>query len=125
MHRITIVPYLCRRLQNSEEQEAVRRHSDARRPSCVVCQVRAAYSRHGRLGVTVSVGHGHGRHPAGGRRSGHPSAAQRIFVARFAVRVPIRYTIVASAVPRGRVAAALGGLSVPAAAAEQHSVPHR
>lgn len=123
--RITIVPYLCRRLQNIEEQEAVRRHPDARRPSRVVCQVRAADSRHGRLGVTLPVGHGHGRRPAGGRRSGHPSAAQRIFVAWFAVRVPVRYPIVATAVPRGRVSAALGVLSVPAAAAEQHSVPRR
>lgn len=114
--------YLCRRLQNREEQEAVRRHSDARRTGRVGGQIRAAGGWNGRLGVAVPVGHGHGGQPAGGRRSDHSSAAQGIVVARIAVRLSVRHAIVATAIPRGRFAAAFSGVTVPATAAEQHTV---
>lgn len=111
-----------RRLQNCEEQEGVRRHSDARRTGRVGGQIRAAHSRNGRLGVAVPVGHG--RQPAAGRRSDHPSASQGIVVARLAVHLSVRHAIVATAIPRRRrrFAAAFSGVTVPATAAEQHAV---
>jgi len=111
---------LVRRLQNSEEQEGVRRHSDARRTGRVGGQIRAADSWNGRLGVTVPVGHG--RQPAAGRRSDHPSASQGIVVARLSVHLSVRHAIVATAIPRRRFAAAFSGVTVPATAAEQHTV---
>lgn len=119
IHRVLI---LVRRLQNCEEQEGVRRHSDARRTGRVGGQIRAADSWYGRLGVAVPVGHGHGRQPAGGRRSDHPSAAQGIVVARLAVHLSVRHAIVATAIPRRRSATAFSGVTVPSTAAEQHTV---
>jgi len=113
------------RLQDSEEQEAVRRHPDARWSGRVGSQVRATDSWYGRLGVTIPVGHGHDRHQATGYRSGHSSATQGIVVAWFSVRVPVRHPIVTIAIPRGRVVVAFSSISVPTAAADQHSVAHR
>lgn len=114
---------MCRRLQDSEKQEVVRRHSGTCRAGRVGGQVRAAGGWHGGLRVTIPVVHGYDRHPADTRRIGHPSAVRTIVVARLAVRVPVRHPIVAIAVPCGQdTAAALSSVSVSAAAAEQHRV---
>lgn len=113
------------RLQDCEEQKAVRGHPGSGRSSRVGGQVRTGSGRNGRVRVTLPPqggGSGGGRDRGQARAGRHTSAARSIVVARVAVRVPVRQSIVAAAVPvqqQHRVAAvtatAVGRLAVPGA----------
>lgn len=136
---LTIWRVRCSRLPSSEEQKAVCRQPDAGRPGRFVSQVRAGRGRYRGDGVAVAVSirsgrgrgvvvaavQGHFGARGADRRRRDPSAGTgaAVFVAQFAVRVPVRQPIVAVAVPfvaeQHRVATVA---AVPPAAAEHRVV---